>query len=143
MNPHHSFSHAKDDFDFYQRSLPSSKDNSQELHLMIIDIETRETKLPTSDGFKSQNEPTPIYVSRELHHMKKSPLMMRSLFLPDEEDVFFLNNDISGSQVEQQISDEEIESRAIEEMTAVSKNSICLDIGSKCNYLEGVLELNV
>lgn len=142
MNPSLYSTHDKVDFDFYKRGLPSSKDNCQELHLMIIDIETRETRLPVNDGTKSQNEPTPLYVGRQLFDMKKSPLMMRSLFLPDEEDVFFLNNDIEGSQPEKQISDEEIESRGGEDLSGVSKKIIRLSIGSIFNSLEAILELN-
>ena len=83
-------------FKEYSRNEILDLDESKDIDLMIIDIETRfeknndhnQTKA-TRFGMMDENEQDLAYISKTIFQMKKNPQLMRSLFIPDKEDVFF------------------------------------------------------
>ena len=99
------------DFQEFARNKNEVTSNSSDLDLMIIDISTRERKQNSSDNGSGPNQvedDMDFYLAKELLEMNKNPLMMKSLFLPDKEDVFFNNFDRMNLESDTLISDESI-----------------------------------
>lgn len=93
------------------RNKNKIKTSSSELDLMILDIGNRERKLTFNDKFSADervSDDIDHYLAKELLEMNRNPLMMRSLFLPDEEDVYFNNSDRTDMESDSLISDEDI-----------------------------------
>ena len=98
------------DFNSISRNNNIITSNDQELDLMIIDIENRHRteKSKNSSDFDDVIDENRLYLARELLNLNKNPIMIKSLFLPDEEDVFFNNKDLENVESGVMISDEDI-----------------------------------
>lgn len=97
-------------FNSIRRNELNLNSNLEDLDLMIIDIETKYENKKTSnfDDNTEKNDNNPLYLARELLNWNNSPINIKSLFLPDEEDVFFNNKDLKNKKPHKLISDEEI-----------------------------------
>jgi hypothetical protein len=98
-------------FDSLARAPNNIDSNSSDLDLMIIDIAARQRKVNSSDktyGDERLRDDMDLYLAKELLDMNRNPLMMKSLFLPDEEDVYFNNLDRPGVESDSFITDADI-----------------------------------
>jgi hypothetical protein len=114
MNKYIETLHEMPKFDMISRRENQVTTNSGELDLMIIDIGIRQRKTNKNEFKQTENnykDDVNFQLANELRIMNKEPILMKSLFLPDTEDVYFNNLDIQGRESYELITDEEIMKR--------------------------------